>query len=140
MGPRPDGTITEEERGVLETLGKWLETNGEGIYGTTYWRQFGEGEVNAEEGFFMDGDEKQFTSEDFRFTYKDGYLYVFQMRPSENTSVKALRRKGVHDFLIEKVEMLGKGAVPFTRTSEALEIDGSFAEGDLPVCYRIAVS
>ena len=71
VGPRPDGTITDEEKGVLRTLGEWLCRNGEGIYGTSYWRQFGEGEVNAVEGFFMDGDEKQFTSEDFRFTYKN---------------------------------------------------------------------
>ncbi len=140
VGPKPDGTITEEEKEVLGTLGEWLSRNGEGIYGTTYWRQFGEGEVNAEEGFFMDGDEKQFTSEDFRFTYRNGYLYVFQMRPSAEVRVKALRQKGIHDFLIEKVEMLGKGEVGYERTSEALEIDGSMAEGDLPVCYRVSLS
>ena len=54
--------------------------------------------------------------------------------------MKALRQKGIHDFLIQKVEMLGKGEVGYERNSEALEIDGSMAEGDLPVCYRVSLS
>ena len=62
------------------------------------------------------------------------------MRPSGTVRVKALRQKGIHDFLIEKVEMLGEGEVSYKRTSEALEIDGSSAQGDLPVCYRVSVS
>ncbi len=140
VGPRPDGTITEQETSVLEQLGSWLETNGEGIYGTTFWKQFGEGEVNAEEGFFMDGDEKMFTPEDFRFTYKDGYLYVFQMRPSEQVRIKALRKKGIHDWLIGDAVRLGGGKVEFRRTPEALEIDGAEVRGDFPVCYRFSVS
>ena len=53
---------TEEETEVLLTMGEWLETNGEGIYGTTFFKQFGEGTVNAEEGFFKDYNEKAFTS------------------------------------------------------------------------------
>ena len=61
------------------------------------------------------------------------------MRPSATAKVKTLRQKGIHDFLIEKVEMLGSGEVPYRRTSEALEIDGSSAQGDLPVCYRISI-
>jgi hypothetical protein len=58
VGPRADGTITEEETNVLLELGRWLKTNGEGIYGTVPWKTFGEGSVNAKEGFFMDGEEK----------------------------------------------------------------------------------
>ena len=140
IGPRPDGSITEQEQKVLETLGDWLKANGEGIYGTTFWKQFGEGEVNAREGFFMDGDEKQFTSSDFRFTYKNGDLFVFQMRPSACVRIKALRRTGIHDFLIERVERLDGGRVSFRRTAEALEIETDEPGNDLPVCYRIAMS
>ena len=52
IGPKPDGTITDEETQVLKELGEWMKLNGEGIYGTTFWKQFGEGDVNNEEGFF----------------------------------------------------------------------------------------
>jgi alpha-L-fucosidase len=34
IGPKPDGSIPEETVTVLETVGKWLETNGKAIYDT----------------------------------------------------------------------------------------------------------
>jgi alpha-L-fucosidase len=34
IGPKPDGSIPEESVTVLETVGKWLDTNGKAIYGT----------------------------------------------------------------------------------------------------------
>ena len=34
IGPRPDGTLPEEALSRLEAMGKWLEINGESIYGT----------------------------------------------------------------------------------------------------------
>lgn len=34
IGPRPDGTLPEEAVERLEAIGKWLEANGESIYGT----------------------------------------------------------------------------------------------------------
>lgn len=35
IGPRGDGSIVEFEKEVLLTIGKWLDKNGEAIYGTT---------------------------------------------------------------------------------------------------------
>ena len=34
VGPRPDGTFSQEEIDRLQALGRWLEINGEAIYGT----------------------------------------------------------------------------------------------------------
>jgi len=34
IGPKPDGSIPEETVTVLESVGKWLQTNGKAIYGT----------------------------------------------------------------------------------------------------------
>ena len=140
IGPKPDGTITDEETKVLLDLGKWLEINGEGIYGTTFWRTFGEGKVNNEEGFFKDGDEKKFTHRDFRFTYKNGYIYAFLMRPEKrDILIKTFARKGRHDFLLGSIEVLGDNRIAsYERTEKGLKIRlEKEPENDLPICFKI---
>ena len=34
VGPKPDGTLPEEALSIMTKLGKWLDTYGEGIFGT----------------------------------------------------------------------------------------------------------
>lgn len=36
IGPKPDGTVREEERIRLREIGKWMKVNGESIYGSEY--------------------------------------------------------------------------------------------------------
>ncbi len=141
VGPKADGTITEEETAVLLGVGEWLRKNGEGIYGSTFWKQFGEGDVNAEAGFFKDGAEKPFTAADFRFTYRDGYVYAFQMRPDGGDArIMAFRKRGSHDFLVRSVTLLETGeALPFERTAEAMTVRTGGLRSDLPLCFRIEV-
>jgi alpha-L-fucosidase len=142
IGPKADGSITEEETNVLLTMGNWLNINGEGIYGTTFWKVFGEGSVNANGGYFTDNDEKPFTEEDFRFTYKGEYLYVFQMKPSKKVRIKSLCKHGHHDFLIGNISLLGSNEeITFERTAEALEITlNQEPTSDFPQCFKVQIS
>ena len=142
VGPRPDGTITEEETAVLQELGHWLETNGEGIYDTTPWKTFGEGSCNAVDGFFTDGEEKGYRAEDFRFTYKGGSVYAFQLRPDgQDVTIRSFRANGMYDFGIEKVSLLGyDGDIKFLRDSEGLHITlPESVNTKLPICFRVSL-
>ena len=141
VGPKADGTITNEETMVLLEIGEWLRQNGEGIYGVTFWRQFGEGEVNAEAGFFKDGTEKVFTAKDFLFTYKNGCIYAFQMRPDgRDAEIKALRKHVQHDFLVRSDTLLSTGkALSFTRDEEALKIHVKTEPNGNPVCFKMEI-
>lgn len=142
VGPRADGTITEEETALLRELGSWLAVNGEGIYDTTAWKWFGEGRVNAADGSFTDGDEKAYTAADFRFTYHGGRVYAFWMRPEGDVvTIRTFATKGCGDFCIEQVELLGQeGQLSFIRDPEGLHIrlPKAFC-GDKPLCLRITL-
>jgi alpha-L-fucosidase len=43
VGPKADGTIPDEARTVLLSMGEWLHLNGEAIYGSRPFMVFGEG-------------------------------------------------------------------------------------------------
>lgn len=143
IGPKPDGTITDEETTVLKELGAWLKENGEGIYETTFWKTFGEGEINSEEGFFKDSDEKQYTEKDFRFTYKNGFIYAFQMRPNGNNAlIKTMKKHSRHDYIINNITLLSTGEkLEYERNEDGLLIKllGKIS-GDLPVCFKIELA
>ena len=140
VGPRADGSITAEETQVLLELGSWLQCNGEGIYDTVPWKWFGEGEVNAEAGFFMDGEEKPFTSQDFRFTYASGCIYAFWLRPEgQQAHIRTLSTNGRYDFGIEKVWLLGREE-PVVSVRDAAGLHIRMPEdlpSGLPACFKI---
>lgn len=143
VGPRADGTITPEETRVLKDLGAWMQGNGEGIHGASPWKWFGEGSVNAQSGFFMDADEKAFTPEDFRFTYRGGCIYAFQLRPEgKEATIRTLAEKGMYDICLESVELLGySGRLNWDRTGEGLRIAlPEKITGELPLCFKIRLA
>ena len=107
IGPRSDGTITDEETNVLLGTGKWLSVNGEAIYGTRPWKTYGEGPTESASGEFKT--QKPFTSKDIRFTTKGDTLYAMTLllpNPGETISIKSLSLRG-HSGLIDSVELIG---------------------------------
>ncbi len=141
IGPKSDGTIPEEDTKILEEIGQWLEVNGEAIYGTTYWKKHGEGPTKVQEGFFTDTLRKPYTHEDFRFTFKDGNLYVFAMQwpKSGKVTVQALgSQQSLCNALFKKVEILGyNGEVCITRTADCLTLQADGIVTDKPAVIKI---
>jgi alpha-L-fucosidase len=148
IGPKPDGTITAEEKSILLRIGEWLAINGEAIYNTSYWKTFGEGITNVAEGAFKDGARAAFTSQDIRFTYHAPFLYAHVLRwPKDNvvqiTSLKSASDKynGLFNGAVEAVEILGyTNTIEFQRNEQGLIVK---AEGDIdtpyPVCLKITI-
>ncbi len=144
VGPRPDGTITEEDRAVLLKIGAWLKINGQAIYGSRVWRRYGEGPTQVTDGQFSDGIKKNFTSQDFRFTTANGYLYAIAMKCSENGEY-CIRCLGIQDAsrqanfhgIIREVEVLGSTEKPrWSRDEAGLHISSGFCS-DCPVVFRL---
>lgn len=99
IGPRADGTIPEVMQNVLLETGKWLQVNGEAIYGSRYFTTHKEG--------------------DFRFTRKGSTLYAIALEWPEDDSftLKSLAGKTV-----KSVELLGAGPVKWTQSARGVTI------------------
>lgn len=139
VGPKADGTITEEETAVLLAMGRWLAVNGEGIYGTIPWKIFGEGKANVKEGFFQDNKDKGYTRRDFRFTYKDGCVYAFWMKPDRSTAKMKSFKYILEDLTVKSVKLLGSDKnLAFDRNKKYMQIKlDAVPQDDLPVCFKI---
>lgn len=147
VGPKSDGTISDEDRYVLTEIGKWLKVNGEGIYESRTWRQAEEGPTEVPEGQFTDGDDKVFTSEDFRFTRKGNSIYAFCLNFPESGSVtiKALAEADASHLpkfhgIINKVSVLGfDGNVEWSRDEAGLHVTAKNLQSRMPVGIKIEI-
>jgi alpha-L-fucosidase len=126
IGPKPDGTIPEHEQQMLRAIGGWLRINGEAIYGTRPWKQFGEGPTQVVAGSFADVKRQGFTGEDFRFTAKGSTLYAIALAWPESGKlvVKSLAPDaGLARGRVDSVRLLGyEGKLDWRQTPEGLVV------------------
>ncbi len=138
IGPRSDGTITNDETETLLGTGKWLDINGEAIYGTRPWKIFGEGPTESSSGSFAD-QKNPFTAQDIRFTVKGDILYAITLGvPSSNTIIKSLGTLS-NNGVISSIELIGsKEKVSWTQQPDALVVKPSKAyPSENAVAYKI---
>ncbi|MGQ9699375.1 MAG: alpha-L-fucosidase [Armatimonadota bacterium] len=109
IGPRPDGTIPEEQERVLLEIGRWLEVNGEAVYGTRPWIVYGEGPTQTVGGSFGESKNKPFTGQDIRFTAKGDVLYAICLDwPGDQITVQSLSTNlRLYPDEVREVRMLG---------------------------------
>ena len=148
IGPKADGTIPEEDAGILKEIGAWLKVNGEAIYDSKVWRFSGEGPTEVIDGQFSDSIKKEFTSQDIRYTVNGAKIYATALKESE-TGTYDFTRLGERDAskkanfhgIIQKVEMLGSNQeVSWTRDKTALHVKGEVLGTDKPVVFKITLA
>jgi alpha-L-fucosidase len=129
---RGNGTIDEQERAIVEEIGRWMAVNGEAIYDTRPWAVYGEGPVAQEAATpmsgagFNEGKGKPFSPADVRFTAKGRTVFAFVMGWPESGKVliEAMGSASAHlSGRIRRVELLGaKGALAFEQTAQGLQV------------------
>jgi alpha-L-fucosidase len=117
IGPKADGTIPDEEVKLLEGMGKWLDVNGDAIYGTRAWTIPGEGKMVF----------SRYTPEEIRFTTKGDTLYAIVMAwPADGSVTITSLASGAATLpagKISQVELLGHdGPLEFTQDKEGLKV------------------
>jgi alpha-L-fucosidase len=119
--PKADGTFDKETIRILTEVGKWNSVNGEAVFGTRPWTQFGEGPVKAPQSRARTS---PFSAKDIRFTTKGDILYAILLDwPGETAVITSLATGKAPSDRIEKIELLGHvGELEFTQDAEALKV------------------
>lgn len=146
ISPKADGTIPEDQRGVLLELGAWLEKYGEAIYETRPFVMYGHGPTKTGKGHFGGiATDKPYTAQDIRYTRRGDTVYAIQLgAPAAGSTIvlEAFAAKdGTAPFDVKQVELLGSdAAVDWSQTEAGVEITApATAPDEMAVVYRVVL-
>ena len=125
IGPQADGTIPQAEQQMLLEIGRWLEVNGEAIYGTRPFKVFGEGPTKVSGGSFADTRRTAYTAGDIRFTVKGDTLYAIALAwPERELVIRSLAASaGLAGGKVKAVKLLGCDAeLAWSQDAQGLRI------------------
>ncbi len=145
---RGDGTIDDQELGVVEGIAAWMDVNRECIFGSRPWTICGEGpalsaSAPVRDQGFNEGLGKPYTGEDIRFTAKGSSLYAILMAWPDggNAAIRSLAAGSpeLAGHRVTGVALLGaSGAVTWSQDADGLHVAMPAAPaGDTPVVLRI---
>lgn len=143
VGPKSDGTICDEEKKVLLSIGEWLKANGEAVYGSYPFEVCPFEGKKSKNGAFKEN--KKFSRKDFCFTARPGKIFVFPMgeKLPAVLKVKALRRsnEGGIRYKIKNVKILGTDkSLKYSQTEKNMQIFlGGKTDNTTPMCICVEV-
>ena len=124
---KPDGTIDRKEIAVLDQITAWMKINGEAIYATRPWKEYGEGPNRVQSGSFKGASISKLGAEDIRFTRNKANNVIYAILlgwPNGEAKITSLGTASkTAPGKIEHVALLGTDArVKWKQTAEALEV------------------
>jgi len=127
---RGNGTIDEQERAIVEEIGRWMAVNSEAIYDTRPWAVYGEGPSTGTStpmsGPGFNEGKTQFSAADIRYTAKAGQVYatVLGWPESGRVTLQALGSGSGHQAgRVAKVELLGAAQpLAYEQTAQGLQV------------------
>jgi len=127
---RADGTLDERSEDLLMGIRRWMDIASEAIHLSRPWRVYGEGaeRIASAEGY-NDADDPAYTSEDLRFTTRDRAIYAFAMAWPSNGRLTVASLSTMAPEGVEHVELLGYGAVRWTRDGRGMHVE---VPGEVP--------
>ncbi len=121
---RPDGTLDDEARKIVDELAAWIAVNGDGIYGTRPWLVYGEGKRKTTGGMFNEN--HNYGADDIRFTCKgDTTIYAFALGWPEGhaMTIHSLAALPGVTAKINRVSLMGNaGPLEWNQTADGLVV------------------
>jgi alpha-L-fucosidase len=122
VGPRADGSITDEQANILKSIGGWLKINGEAIFKSRPWVLPSEGLSKGTSGYMTDNEATNYKATDIRFTVRDNNLYAISLEWTDGSIViKSFAACNGKSLKVKSVSMLGSNEkIEWKQTKEGL--------------------